>query len=319
MIIAQKPRIKNSVLGFSTTHNKKIIIFFAIAVIILGLIIGFIALNSFIKKSNKNKNLLNKPEILISQEGNQIKVVANYENGIKSVTYTWNDTDIKQENYDSVESTEKLLNLPEGEENKLYIKVVGSDGTVSEKTEIEKVETGNEPTTDTEKPQIDWYQENHMLKAKITDNIAIDYVKYNWEGEEVKEVKAEEDGQTYLEINIEVARRTVKLYMTAYDKAGNEAEKNETVVGVYEPTIKMSRLDNVITVVIEHDMGIKKAIITIDDKQYSYDESLSIYNPNETKLILNFKIDEGLHYVKVEAYSFEETEKTVEAKCEYQI
>ena len=138
------------------TDTKKIIIIFAIIIIVFGLAIGGVVAFKMIK-DNIIKNAT--PEVSIEEVEGNAKISAYCKKGIAKVTYYWNEEE-KIEIPSTGENVEKLVELPRGE-NTLTVIVVDSEGNETPYTKSFSY------YKDKEKPTIDLVFDEETVSLRI--------------------------------------------------------------------------------------------------------------------------------------------------------
>ena len=311
----------NQILSTSNNQNnnkkaidtKKIIVFFCAIIILFGIVIAGMSIYHLYKSKSKDNTVdkLNKPEIVIEQIDNgNVKVKVKYDQGINKVSYIWNESDRKDSNENGKTYIEKLIEMPETTTNKLEVIAFGEDGT-EESITREFAKEG-----DTVKPVIDWVVTTN-LQIIATDNTELDYLTYQWAGEEEVMIKADENDKTKIEKTIEIKRGTTELTVKAVDASGNIETKTRTFQGVKEPEISWMKYDDIVEMTITHDMGFKKIVFTINGKEYVYDSNYRGYNPAQTEVKFQTKLNPGDNTILIKAYSNEGSEKIKQGKATY--
>lgn len=295
----------------SNTNMKDIVLFFAIALIIFGLIVAGIGIYKFIKNRPKSGEIakINKPEATINQDGDNIVIVAKYDEGIAKIVYNWDDGDINDINIGGKTYIEKAIELPNESVGVLNLQVIGVDGSI--------LELSNEITVgDKSKPNIDWTVTT-VISAVATDDEGLAYLSYKWNDEEEIIVNPDENDNKQIKTEITIKRGRNELTVKAVDIAGNVQTKSRVFQGINEPQISMIRYGDKIEVSVSHDMGLKKIIYTINGENYTYDETSEDYNATQDIVTKTFSIKPGRNNITVKAYSNEDSEKTQEAIATY--
>ena len=295
----------------SSGDMRKIIIFFAIALLVLAVaIIGVYIFK--MSRNDKKEKKVDKPELLLEETENQVKIIAKAEAGIDKIIYTWNNEEPTEVEMNGRTKHEEALEIPEGQ-NTLKVTVIDEN---DEKIESEKdfyIEETGKPTI-----QLDEAIGNGKVKITASDeNNFIKYITYKWNDEEEITVQAEEENQTSMETIIDVKRGKNTLSVTAV----NGLAKTETIEkifnGVNNPIIEVAREGNVLCLKVTHDMGFEKITFTVNGQDYIYDENYSRYNPETKELEYVYDLLEGENTVIVHAISIEGTEGMYRGKCNY--
>lgn len=290
---------------------RKIIIFFAIAILVFAIaIIGIYIFK--ISKTDDKEETIKKPELSLEQTENQVKIIAKAEAGIDKIIYSWNDEEEQEVVMNGRTKHEEALEIPEGQ-NTLNVIVIDEND--------DKIETSKEFYREETKKiiiELDETIGNGKVKITATDeNNTVKYLTYKWNDEEEITVEAEEENQTVLETTIDVKRGKNTLTVTAI----NGLAKSETIErifnGVNNPIIDVTRSGNVLYMKITHDLGFKEIRFTINGQDYIYDENFSGYNTETREISYKYNLREGENTVIIDAVSNEETKATYKGKCNY--
>ncbi len=318
ILLTNNQNIKKKTSGNYNKNNsgdmRKIIIFFAIAILIFAVaIVGVYAYK--MSKSDKDEKVIGKPEVSLEQIENEVKVVAEAEAGINKIVYVWNEDEPKEVEMNGRITHEEALEIPEGQ-NTLTVKVVDQNGKEIETSEEFYIEEN------TEKPKIEINEALGNGKIKITatdENNWVKYITYKWNEEEEITIEAEEENQTSIEIIIDVKRGKNTLTVTAI----NGLAKTETIEKIYEgvnnPVIEVTKNANVLYMKVTHDMGIEKIVYNINGQEYVYDENYSGYDSEQKEIIYKTDLIPGENTVIINATSVEDTQATYKGKCNYTV
>lgn len=294
----------------STTpiDSKKIIIFFAIIIIVFGLAIGGVLAFKMIRE-NQIKN--SKPEVGIEQIEGDVKLSAFCKKGIEKVIYYWNE-DEKTEIPSTGENVEKLIALPKGE-NTLTVILIDKNGDETTYTESFTY------YTDKEKPVIELsvIEDSASLKITATDETEMAELTYQWNNDEPKTIKPDEEGAVTIEETIEIQRGKNTLTITATDTSNNTVVEEKAFNGVNDPEIEFYVKSGYLCMIVSHDLGLKKVLFTINGKEYTFDENSEKYEEEKMLLRRKIKLIEGENTIEVSAYSVEDTESIKKGKHTY--
>ena len=296
----------NQILSTSNDYNsynknstKKIIMFFCIATIILA--VGIILLKAYDIYNKKHiQNSFATPKIEINeQEGNQIAINVQCEDGINYITYTWNQSNEYTVNQNGSTIFQRIVSIPYNKENTLNVVVVSMNNVKQEATKTFGMDV------DEENPTIDSLTvSGSKLSIDASDNSGISYIEYQWEDEDSNKIYAEGDNNKTLNAQINIQRGTHKLSIRVVDIYGNEEKLSRLVTGVNEPEILVLKYGNVINIKATHDMGIKQISALINGKLYTFNEDDPDY-VKDTTVQAEFPLEEGENIVKVIVHSFE--------------
>jgi len=315
-ILATENNNKN---GKKNLDIKKIIIIFAVIILIFAIAIISVKVYEKVKENKKDKqiDILNKPSIKIEGGEGFCTLTVEYDEGLQKVIYYWNDGDIIEKNMGgSTDPFVTQLAIPDGDYNTLYVKVTGIDGSENEKEQKFMAEDAQQEG----KPEISWYYNKETQKIEIIAESAkgIKNIAYEWEDEE--QVVVENTGeQEKMTIEIDVKRGTNKINITATDDEGETQIKNEIIQGIFAPEFIVQLVNNkTIVAKVTHDMGFKKVVIKINETEVMYDESHPQYSKEITDIDTSLDVPPGTVTVKISVYTLEEEEKeyTYEASTE---
>lgn len=250
-----------------------IVTFFSVCIIILG--ICMICGSVYAKeKINESVEEGTKPQVEINRDDDNSKIEINVKHirNITKITYKWNDENEKilygnnQEKSTNVSEKIDLL----GGKNTLSVAITEENGQV---TRYEKTYTVNIP-------EIKLESVSNGVKLIATSEVGIDYVRYNWDNGENKEIEA--NSKNKYEGTIETPQGQHTLEIEVEDVDGKIARMTTNIVGDTEPTLKIKPdyVDGEVAFVIEaeddeeitkveiiHNKG-EKQIREVNDKKY---------------------------------------------------
>lgn len=291
---------------------RKVIIVFSILIILFALVILGAKIYVMIKEKKQNENestveILNKPKIIVTVIENQCRIEVEYDEGLKEISYRWNNEEEIRRNMNGSTSIKTPLEIPEGNYNKLYIKAIGVDGSVNEKEQEFSLEG---TTIDETKPQILCFYEAGKVEIIAKSSKGIQNLTYKWGEEEAKTINSTEDNQKELTTIIDAKRGTNTIYITATDIDGNIQEKSVPIQGVLAPEINLQiENPNLLKINIKHDMGFKMVKMKINGQEQIYDANNPQYSEEITELNVNLEVPPGLLEVEISVYTLEEPDK----------
>ena len=297
--------------------TKKIIIFFAIALIVFGIILVCVFGIKKYKEKKSVTTVAKKPEITIEENGDKANISVSSEIGLNKITYYWNQDDIQEANGNSTKIYEKAVDIPNGA-NTLYVKAVDNNGQIVESSkQFTRDGDVSEPVISTNAVG------TGQVKITAIDETSMDYIIYNWEDEEETKVEVENEGDIQIETTIDIQRGDNTLYIKAVDTSGNEATETMTYQGVLKPTISVTKNGSKLYMRVSHDKGLKKIEYSINGKTFVYDENYTNYNKTNTNVEFTFEMQEGENIVGIVATSLEQsidgeyTQESYVGKCTY--
>ena len=304
------------------TNIKNVIIIFAIAIIVLGLIIGIIFAIR-LSKNNKPTEVA-KPTIVFGDTGEgQATIQVKSEAGLSKLTYYFDETDVTEVPLDGKTEYEVGVDIPSGE-NTLVAKVIDINNQVTEESNYYYTDG------DIEEPVLELIDPEELkgpkMKIKAKDETELAYITYKWITEYNTENEQEEEeiridlepGTTETEQEIDIKRGTNKIVVTAFDTVGNSKQEEGIYVGKVEPNIIVFCDETKLHMKITHDMGFKKVEFSVNGQIYTYDENFYAYDATKTELYYTFNLIEGENQVAIIAISNEESENKYSGSTIYQ-
>lgn len=233
----QEPKKNNS-----SVDTKKIVLFFAICLIIFGaILLGQGAYSVYQKKLNE-KVIPSEPE---SSDGNvevqepeyaeptitftkteDNKVIINVESeiAISHIIYDWNSATAETIEETGKTSIEEVIEIPVGE-NVLNVSVIDSNGKETKKSEKYIIEAS--------KPVIELSVVGSDIKITVTSEVELSYVTYKWNSEdEKKQDMLTFEDRTKFEKKLEIPKGQNTLKIVAVDINQNKTEKSQEIKGV---------------------------------------------------------------------------------------
>ena len=281
------------------TDTQKIIRIFCVALIIIAIGILSLSAYSMLKRREQRSNFA-LPQIEITQTNSVHVIIKAYcKDGINHIFYSWNGENQNSTYLNGEVSFEREVSIPYQKENTLTGQVVSINNMQGKATKTFNMEV------DEVKPVIDDIKvQGAKLSIEASDNAGIDYIEYQWEGEEANRIDADRENNQSVKAQINIQRGTYKLTIRVADVNGNMTESSKLVTGVNEPEIQVLKYNNVISIKATHDMGIKQISVLINDKLYSYEESDPTFTKENTKEV-EYPLEEGENTVKIIVYCYE--------------
>lgn len=293
---------------------KKIIIFFAVAILVFGIAIAGVYGIKIYKKSNSEKTLA-KPELSLESTEEEVTIIAKAEAGISKIIYQWNDEEENEKELNGRTKQEEKIDIPEGD-NTLKVKIIDQAGQEIETTEM--FSRGVQRDTDKIKINLDVIKEGNekgKLKISITSEEPIKYMTYQWNDEEETKIEADEE-ETTLETNIEVKRGKNVITILAEDIEGNTNSTEQKFDGRLKPKFDIYREGDRLYMKISHDKGFEKIEFNINGIELSYDETKPDYDSEKQDVEYYFTLQEGENLVTITAYSNEDTSEVYQGRCD---
>lgn len=269
----------------SVIEINKIVIFFAISILILGICI---IAGSIYAKDKINKNIEENATPVVNfsfnEDESSVDISVHHPKGITQVIYTLNNQDekvIEGNNQQDIKTTVKL----DGGKNKIVVKATDE---MNHLVEYEQEYTvGN-------LAQIDLNNVDNAVKLTVTSVEKIKTVSYKWDDEQEKVIEV--NSTQYSErIIAPVGKHTLKIEVI--DDKGIKTEKTQVVIGAKVPEIKVQaikKLDGNVyySISIKDEVILKNVKITLNDEEkVNIDVNSSEYT---TEIVLQKGFDNKL-------------------------
>ena len=294
---------------------KKIIVFFAIVIIVFGIAIGGIYGYRIYKNNKKENVIISAPQLSLEETDESIKIIAKSEIGIDKIIYSWNEDEEVVKEVNGRTSHEEKMDIPEGN-NELKIKIIDINGQETEKTKefTRQQEIDNDKIT----INVSVIENEGKLRIVATSLEApIKYISYKWNEEDEIKVEAQNEEDTSLETTIDIKRGLNTVIITAEDVNGNSNNVSKNFNGKLKPEIEVYTEGNKLYMKVSHDKGFEKVEFTVNGIKYTYDENTSVYDPEKTSLEYYFDLVEGENTLIIKATSTEGTETEYSGRCNY--
>ena len=221
--VEKKRKTKNS----GPIEIEKIVRFFAIAMIIFGIVI--ISSASYaMYKGTQLENSQAKPTIYVEDiSDSQLKLQVTHNKPLEKVTYSWNNEEAVDLNAKGKRSVEQTIEIPTGE-NTLYVYAEDQDGK-----EI------SYPKTYTRQGDIDinFEVDGSNLKITASGKNELSYMTYRWDEDEEQTINI---NSIQTEQSIEIPKGQHKLTVAVVDKNNNTETKEQEVKGVTKPKLEVT-------------------------------------------------------------------------------
>jgi len=283
---------------------------FAGIILLFGLALSADGAYAYTKNVELAKNT-KAPIVSVLKTGNTAKLSIECTSGIRTVSFTWNNSNPTIVQGRGNKILEQIISIPSGENNKLNITVIDSNGQTKR-----YVKTLNQDAKDITEPVITIEGVNSNIKITVTDDTAIDYVTYKYGDSQEVTISAEEEGQTTIEETIPAQQGEATLTIEAVDKAQNVATKEQKIKGTKRPTVEVKRDPNdasYILIKATDDDGLRLLCYDLNGQGYTTDPNISI---NDTKFEYRQKLDSGTNKISLRVYNI--NEQVTEFNAEYE-
>lgn len=284
--------------------TNQIVLFFAVAIIIFGLIfVGEGAYAIYQEKQNQKVqpstpdggSSIPEPEyiaptITLTQiEDNKLAIKVESQDAISHIIYNWNNGGSETLDETGKTSLEEIIDIPVGE-NTINISVIDSNGIETKKQETYVIEQS--------KPVIELAVVGNDIKITVTSEVELSYVTYKWNlEEEQKDTMITFEDRKKYEKQIEIPKGQNTLRIVAVDINGNEDVKSQEIKGVAK--LKNPKVE----VTGEYIYFVFEAEDNMKTVEYTFNGVTRIMNTEtfgQTKIVrFRLKVQEGWNYLKL--------------------
>lgn len=270
----------------SVIEIKKIIIFFSISILLLGLclIVGSIFSK---QKINNVVEETARPTIdfYFDEDDNTVTLQAKHIKGIKQVSYVLNDGEEKIIDGKNEKNVNTIVKL-EGGKNKIAVKAIDENDNVVEYEHEYVVGTLAEITLE---------NVDNGVKVSVKSEEKLNKITYKWDDGEEKAINIDSTEYTGT-ISAPKGKHTLKI--TTLDEKGVKTEKTQVVIATTPPEIKVSLTmkDNeyyyVINISDENTLKNVKINLEGEDKintevnNKTYSTEIKLQNNSSNKIII---------------------------------
>ena len=284
---------------------KSIVKFFAIVIIVFGIILigkGSYAIYKNIE-INSGDNI---PVVYMNRVNNTVVIKAEDNIEISKLIYSWNkgEETILLPNSKKVEEVVLLPN----ENSVLNVTIVDTKGK-----ETKFMQEWNIEGTDIRKPEIEITTDEDIRKITIIarDETEINYLIYKWNEEEEIKINATENDKLKIQETIDMILGENKLTVKAVDKNGNTETLEKTIIISSKPVIAIKQSNGKLAVTINDEVGIKKVTLNINGQTYGGNYS------GKKQLKLNVTLKKGNNTISITAINESDLEQKVVREFTY--
>ena len=290
----KRQKMRNNT-GGGTIEVEKIVRFFAIILIVFGIImIGSGSYSMY--QNSQTGNTEAKPTISVQETSDtQLEIEVSHSTPLQRVTYNWNGQDPVELNASGKKSVTQTIEIPTGE-NTLNIYAVDQEG---KETNYSRLYT-REGDID-----INFEVDGSNLKVTATGKNQLSYMTYRWDEEEEQRVDIN-DMSTEQSIEIPMGQHT--LTVSVVDINNTTETKEQEVKGVTKPTLEVTTDWSANFVIrASDDEGLTKIEVRIDeDDNQKYVFNLDqIYSLDQRKQFEynKFALHDGENKIEVTVYN----------------
>ena len=297
--------------------TKKIVLFFAICLIVFGIILlGQGAYAVYQKSINKKTTTPNEqtgeevipaPTITLTKtDENKIIISVQSEVQISHIIYSWNNEAAQTIDETGKTNVEEIIEAKSGE-NTLDVSVIDANGNETKKQETFVVEQS--------KPIIELSVVGNDIKISVTSQVELSYVTYKWNSEEEqKEDMLTYEDRTKFEKSIEIPKGQNTLKIVAVDVNENKTEKTQDIKGVTKAKTSVTVKGKYLEFTVKGEDNIKTVEFTFNGKKYI----MNTETFGETKTV-RYKVEmvSGWNYLKIVSTTQSDAQDTSVWKYEY--
>lgn len=278
--------------------TKKIVLFFAISLIVFGVILFGQGVYKVIKKGNeattsKSDNTTN---ISLQQnESGEVVINVNSQTVISELIYYWNSDASQTVSGNGNTTMQEKVTMPSGQ-NTLTVKTIDVNGK-------EKIETQTFKL-DVDKPNISLSVIGNKIKISVNSKADLSYVTYKWNSEQEKKMDmATFEDKTKYEVEVEIPKGKNTLLVTATDIYENKSEKSQEVKGIAKPVFAKPVINEpyITFTVTSEDDDIKTIEFIYNGKNYKITEDAIKQSQNAKKVSYKLTLEKGKNTLIVKA------------------
>lgn len=252
-----------------TIDIKKIIIFFAIVLAILGLAMLVKGISKVSSNANNNDMPVERtrPEVKIDEmpeNEDEIKLTINHDKPIIKVTYNWNNGQEITINGNNRTSITQTITLPNGT-NTLTVKIIDE---IQNETTIKK-----EFTKEESKISLSFARVENKIKITAEDTQEMKELTYKWNSENAIKLEVDENAENkkILEVEVDILEGLNKLTVIATNKSGQTKTKVQDIEGIASPKISVQQDGEYLIIKATDDNTITMVNYTLNTQPYRID------------------------------------------------
>ncbi len=275
---------------------KVIIKFFAIAIIVFGIVIGIGATYAIISnKENESKVNYTEPIVELTQIEGYVELKINHDKAIDKIIYTWNEQEEHiLQGKGKINITENI-EIPEGN-NTLTVRIIDSIGYEVRYEKKYVVESS------VSKPEIEFAIAGNNVKIVAKSDVNLSYITYRWNDEEETKVDVNSDMPNKIETEIEIKKGENNLTVVAVNKENASQTKEQKFKGITKPEIQLFQDGENLTIkATDLDDKMMKIDFAINGEIFKAEQS----NADNTIIEITKKLKVGENQVAIVAYNQE--------------
>lgn len=247
---------------------NKVALFFAIAIIILGIILigqGSYAMIVGTKEKDEQEIPSNiAPEVNIQRTEENIMLSIVHTKPITNVTYHWNDGTNQTIQTDDELSIEEEIALPFGNNT---LTIIVKDETENEYTYVKEYEVDGDG-----KPVIELLlTKENKIRIKVQDAQGLKYIRYTWNSGNYVTVQANIENLKVIDELVEIPLGQNTLRVEAVNIDDMITTKELEVRGVRRPTVSLRQQGNDLIIHAEDEVAMKVIEFILNGQKYQMD------------------------------------------------
>lgn len=280
----------------NSQDTKKIVLFFAVSLIIFGLILFGQGVYGIVKKDSTQVNKDDETTTISLQQNNSGEVIINVNSQtiISELIYYWNSEASQTISGNGNTTMQQTITMPAGQ-NTLTVKTIDVNGKQKTETQTFKL--------DVDKPNISLSVIGNKIKIAVDSKADLAYVTYKWNNEQEKKMDMTTfEDKTKFETEIEIPKGKNTLMITAVDIYENKSEKSQEINGISKPVIEPIINEPYITfTVTSEEDDIKTIEFVYNGKNYKITEDAIKKSQNAKKVSYKLTLEKGKNTLIVKA------------------
>lgn len=280
----------------NSQDTKKIVLFFAVSLIIFGLILFGQGVYGIVKKDSTQVNKDDETTTISLQQNNSGEVIINVNSQtiISELIYYWNSEASQTISGNGNTTMQQIITMPAGQ-NTLTVKTIDVNGKQKTETQTFKL--------DVNKPNISLSVIGNKIKIAVDSKADLAYVTYKWNNEQEKKMDMTTfEDKTKFETEIEIPKGKNTLMITAVDIYENKSEKSQEINGISKPVIEPTINEPYITfTVTSEEDDIKTIEFVYNGKNYKITEDAIKKSQNAKKVSYKLTLEKGKNTLIVKA------------------
>lgn len=280
----------------NSQDTKKIVLFFAVSLIIFGFILFGQGVYGIVKKDSTQVNKDDETTTISLQQNNSGEVIINVNSQtiISELIYYWNSEASQTISGNGNTTMQQIITMPAGQ-NTLTVKTIDVNGKQKTETQTFKL--------DVDKPNISLSVIGNKIKIAVDSKADLAYVTYKWNNEQEKKMDMTTfEDKTKFETEIEIQKGKNTLMITAVDIYENKSEKSQEINGISKPVIEPTINEPYITfTVTSEEDDIKTIEFFYNGKNYKITEDAIKKSQNAKKVSYKLTLEKGKNTLIVKA------------------